>query len=126
MRDDAGSACIRSAQLRVAVPVTTQGERNQQRGDDEHRASALREPLPPTSHTIGCIDAHQRCQARGCIRRQVAATCCDVSHDVWEVHRAPKPVPLYGVLLQGQADVFVAETVMREVLAPLGGKGPAT
>ena len=45
---------------------------------------------------------------------------------VWEVHRAPKPVPLYGVLLQGQADVFVAETVMREVLAPLGGKGPAT
>jgi len=44
---------------------------------------------------------------------------------VWGVHRAPKPVPLYGVLLQGQADVFVAETVMREVLAPLG-KGPAT
>ena len=45
---------------------------------------------------------------------------------MWEVHRAPKPVPLYGVLLQGQADVFVAETVMREILAPLGGKAPAT
>lgn len=45
---------------------------------------------------------------------------------VWTVHRAPKPVPLYGVVLQGQADIFVAETVMREILAPLGGKGPAT
>jgi len=44
---------------------------------------------------------------------------------LWQVRRSPKPVPLYGVLLQGQADVFVAETVMREVLAPLG-KGPAT
>jgi len=39
---------------------------------------------------------------------------------VWQVRRPPKPVPLYGVLLQGQADVFVAETVMREVLTPLG------
>jgi len=43
---------------------------------------------------------------------------------VWEVRRTPKPVPLYGVVLQGQADIFVAETVMRELLAPLGGKGP--
>jgi hypothetical protein len=45
---------------------------------------------------------------------------------VWEVHRSPKPVPLYGVLLQGQAAVFASETVMREILAPLGGKAPAT
>jgi len=39
---------------------------------------------------------------------------------VWQVRRAPKPVPLYGTILTGQADVFAAETVMREVLAPLG------
>jgi hypothetical protein len=39
---------------------------------------------------------------------------------LWHVHRAAKPVPLYGTLLIGQADVFAAETVMREVLAPLG------
>jgi hypothetical protein len=43
---------------------------------------------------------------------------------LWEVRRAPKPVPLYGVVLQGQADVFAAETVMREVLAPLGERKP--
>jgi hypothetical protein len=42
---------------------------------------------------------------------------------LWEMHRTPKPVPLYGVVLQGQAAVFVAETVMREILAPLGGEG---
>jgi len=39
---------------------------------------------------------------------------------VWEIRRAPKPVPLYATALTGQANVFVAETVMREVLAPLG------
>jgi len=39
---------------------------------------------------------------------------------VWEVRRSTKPVPLYGTVLTGQADVLAAETVMREVLAPLG------
>jgi len=38
---------------------------------------------------------------------------------LWHVHRTAKPVPLYGTLLTGQADFFAAETVMREVLAPL-------
>ena len=36
---------------------------------------------------------------------------------MWRVHRSAKPVPLYGTLFIGQADVFAAETVMREVLA---------
>ena len=44
---------------------------------------------------------------------------------VWQVRRDPKPVPLYGVLLTGQANVFVAETIMREVLAPLRPVQPA-
>jgi hypothetical protein len=37
---------------------------------------------------------------------------------VWRIHRTPKPVPLYGVLVAGQAETFAAEAVMREVLAP--------
>jgi hypothetical protein len=36
---------------------------------------------------------------------------------LWQLHRSARPVPLYGVLLTGQANVVVAETVMREVLA---------
>jgi hypothetical protein len=38
---------------------------------------------------------------------------------LWQVHRPARPVPLYGVVLTGQAHVFVAETVMREVFAQL-------
>jgi hypothetical protein len=43
---------------------------------------------------------------------------------LWEVHRPSRPVPLYGVVLTGQANVFVAETVMRDVFARLGSKQP--
>jgi hypothetical protein len=39
---------------------------------------------------------------------------------LWQVHRPSRPVPLYGVVLTGQANVFVAETVMREIFAQLG------
>ena len=38
---------------------------------------------------------------------------------LWDVHRPSRPVPLYGVVLTGQANVFVAETVMQEVFAQL-------
>jgi hypothetical protein len=44
---------------------------------------------------------------------------------LWQVHRPSRPVPLYGVVLTGQANVFVAETVMREVFALLGSKRPS-
>jgi len=43
---------------------------------------------------------------------------------LWQVHRPSRPVPLYGVVLTGHANVFVAETVMREVFARLGSKQP--
>jgi len=43
---------------------------------------------------------------------------------LWQVHHPSRPVPLYGVVLTGQAHVFVAETVMREVFAMLGSKQP--
>ena len=43
---------------------------------------------------------------------------------LWEVHRSSRPVPLYGVVLTGQANVFVAETVMKEVFALLGSRQP--
>jgi hypothetical protein len=36
---------------------------------------------------------------------------------LWQAHRPSRPVPLYGVMLTGQANVFVAETVMREMFA---------
>jgi hypothetical protein len=36
---------------------------------------------------------------------------------LWQVNRPSRPVPLYGIVLTGQANVFVAETVMREVFA---------
>src|SRR6266850_2634052 len=39
---------------------------------------------------------------------------------LWQVHRPSRPVPVYGVVLTGQANVIVAETVMREVFASLG------
>jgi hypothetical protein len=39
---------------------------------------------------------------------------------LWHAWREPRPVPLYGVLITGQANMFVAEIVLREVLAPLG------
>ena len=45
---------------------------------------------------------------------------------LWQVHRPSRPVPLYGVVLTGQAHVFVAETVMREVFASLRSKQPNT
>jgi hypothetical protein len=38
---------------------------------------------------------------------------------LWQGHRPARPVPLYGVVVTGQAQVFVAETVMRELLAPV-------
>ncbi len=44
---------------------------------------------------------------------------------LWQVHRPSRPVPLYGVVLTGQANVFVAETVMQEVFALLGSKQPS-
>ena len=44
---------------------------------------------------------------------------------LWQVHRPSRPVPLYGVVLTGQANVFVAETVMREIFAQLGSKKPS-
>jgi hypothetical protein len=44
---------------------------------------------------------------------------------LWQVLRPSRPVPLYGVVLTGQANVFVAETVMREVFAQLGSKKPS-
>jgi hypothetical protein len=43
---------------------------------------------------------------------------------LWQVHRPSRPVPLYGVVLTGQAHVFVAETVMREIFAQLGSRKP--
>jgi hypothetical protein len=39
---------------------------------------------------------------------------------LWQVHRPSRPVPVYGVVLTGQANVIVAETVMREMFASLG------
>jgi hypothetical protein len=36
---------------------------------------------------------------------------------LWQSHRSARPVPLYGVFLTGQGNVFVAEAVMREMLA---------
>jgi hypothetical protein len=44
---------------------------------------------------------------------------------LWQVHRPARPVPLYGVVLTGQAHVFVAETVIREVFAQLGSRKPS-
>jgi hypothetical protein len=38
---------------------------------------------------------------------------------LWEVRRPSRPVPLYGVVLTGHANIFVAETVMKEVFAQL-------
>jgi hypothetical protein len=38
---------------------------------------------------------------------------------LWQARREPRPVPLYGVLITGQANMFVAQIVMREILAPL-------
>jgi hypothetical protein len=44
---------------------------------------------------------------------------------LWEVHRPSRPVPLYGVVLTGQANVLVAEAVMQEVFAQLGSRQPS-
>jgi hypothetical protein len=41
---------------------------------------------------------------------------------LWEVHRPSRPVPLYGNVLTGQANVFVAETVMKEIFAEVGSR----
>jgi hypothetical protein len=43
---------------------------------------------------------------------------------LWQVRRPSRPVPLYGVVITGHANVFVAETVMREVFASLESKRP--
>jgi len=44
---------------------------------------------------------------------------------LWQVHRPSRPVPVYGVVLTGQANVIVAETVMRELFASLGPIQPS-
>ena len=44
---------------------------------------------------------------------------------LWQVHRPSRPVPVYGVVLTGQANVIVAETVMREMFASLGPIQPS-
>jgi hypothetical protein len=43
---------------------------------------------------------------------------------LWQVRRPSRPVPVYGDMLTGQANVFVAETVTREIFgsAALGGR----
>jgi hypothetical protein len=41
---------------------------------------------------------------------------------LWQVHRPSRPVPLYGNVLTGQANVFVAETVMKEIFAEVGSR----
>jgi hypothetical protein len=41
---------------------------------------------------------------------------------LWQVHRPSRPVPVYGVVLTGQANIWVAETVMREVFAQIGSR----
>jgi hypothetical protein len=38
---------------------------------------------------------------------------------LWQVRRPSRPVPLGGVLFTGQANILVAETVMREMFAQL-------
>ena len=43
---------------------------------------------------------------------------------LWEAHRPSRPVPLYGNVLTGQANVLVAAAVMREVFAQLGSRQP--
>lgn len=43
---------------------------------------------------------------------------------LWEAHRPSRPVPVYGVVLTGQANVIVAETVMRELLGPIERRQP--
>jgi hypothetical protein len=35
---------------------------------------------------------------------------------LWQARRPSRPVPLYGVVLTGQANILAAETVMREIL----------
>ena len=44
---------------------------------------------------------------------------------LWQVHRPSRPVPLYGIVLTGQANMFVAETVVREIFATLGSRKPS-
>jgi hypothetical protein len=34
---------------------------------------------------------------------------------LWEAHRPSRPVPIYGAMLTGQANVIAAEAVMREI-----------
>jgi hypothetical protein len=43
---------------------------------------------------------------------------------LWQVRRPARPVPLYGLVLTGQANMFVAQTVMKEVFAQLGSRKP--
>jgi len=45
---------------------------------------------------------------------------------LWQVHRPSRPVPIYGIVLTGQANVFVAETVMKEVFAQLELRKPGS
>ena len=44
---------------------------------------------------------------------------------LWQVNHPSRPVPVYGVVLTGQANVIVAETVMREMFASLGPIQPS-
>jgi len=45
---------------------------------------------------------------------------------LWEVHRPSRPVPVYGVMLTGQANMVVAETVVREILGSASAKQSKT
>lgn len=41
---------------------------------------------------------------------------------LWQVHRPSRPVPVYGDMLTGQANVVVAETVTREIFASVASR----
>jgi hypothetical protein len=43
---------------------------------------------------------------------------------LWQAHRPSRPVSLYAVLLTGHANIFVAETVMRETLGGIRAPQP--
>lgn len=43
--------------------------------------------------------------------------------EIWTIHRPRKPVQLHGVALTGQANVFAAETLMREMFDGIAGTG---
>jgi hypothetical protein len=44
---------------------------------------------------------------------------------LWEARRPSRPVPLYGAMLTGQANMFAAEAVMRELLESVEPRAPS-